>query len=140
MVPIERDCLRWEVLSRLLEANKRCQDPPRCRARGSELTLLQFPQHANMIGMHDANGAHGVFVRQQSLVFFGGILGVLSAVILFTLSPFSLSAEAVTIAFVASWELSLKAFSFSIAGALAAGAVPAWVAARHAPLSALQEG
>ncbi|MGC6449603.1 MAG: hypothetical protein ACON5G_03875 [Pirellulaceae bacterium] len=65
---------------------------------------------------------------------------MLSAVILFTLSPFSLSAEAVTIAFVASWELSLKALSFSIAGALAADAVPAWVAARHAPLSALQEG
>ena len=80
-------------------------------------------------------------VAETTIVgFLGGILGVLLAVILITASPFSLSAEAVTIAFVPSWELSLTALGFSMAGALAAGVVPAWVAARHAPLSALQEG
>ena len=71
--------------------------------------------------------------------FLGGLIGVITAALLVTLSPLSLSAEAVTIAFVASWQLSLKAILISMIGAVAAGTVPAWVAARHAPLSALQE-
>ena len=65
---------------------------------------------------------------------------MLSAVILITVSPYSLSAEAVTIALVAPWQLSFKALGFSMVGAMAAGTVPAWVAAHHAPLAALQDG
>ncbi len=79
-------------------------------------------------------------IAETALVgFIGGTLGVLAAVLLITFSPLSLSAEAVTIAFVASWQLSLKAVVLSVAGAGAAGIIPAWVAAHHSPLAALQD-
>ena len=70
---------------------------------------------------------------------FGGALGVVAAVLMITQNPFSLSAEAVTIAFVASWQLSLQAILFSVIGAIAAGLLPARFAANHPTISALQD-
>ena len=81
----------------------------------------------------------GVLAETVLVGVFGGALGVVAAVLMITQNPFSLSAEAVTIAFVASWQLSLQAILFSVIGAIAAGLLPAWFAANHPTISALQD-
>ncbi len=79
----------------------------------------------------------GVLVETTLVGALGGSIGIVGAVLLVTLSPLSLSAEAVTIAFVTSWQLSLQAFGYAVLGALVAGVIPAWVAASHPTLDAL---
>lgn len=79
-------------------------------------------------------------VLSESIVLsvIGGVLGIALAVVTLELSSLSVSAEAVSVAFLPSFRLILVSLTVAIVTGLAAGVWPAWQAARVDILSALR--
>lgn len=79
-------------------------------------------------------------VLTESIVLsvIGGALGITLAVITLELSSLSVSAEAVSVAFLPSVRLILVALAVALVTGVAAGVWPAWQAARVDILAALR--
>jgi putative ABC transport system permease protein len=80
-----------------------------------------------------------VLVESVLLSVAGGVLGLAGATALLYWKGFSLGAEAVTVAFVASPRLAAAAVVVAVLTGLAAGLLPAWQAARAPIVPALRE-
>jgi putative ABC transport system permease protein len=70
----------------------------------------------------------------------GGILGVGTATLFLMLSPMSIGAEAVTVAFTPSLRLAAAGVGISLAAGVLAGIAPGWQAARTEIVPALRQG
>ena len=79
-----------------------------------------------------------VLAESVLLGVIGGILGVGMAMLMLTISPMSIGAEAVSVPFTPSLRLALTGIVISLFAGLLAGIAPAWHAARTDIVPALR--
>jgi putative ABC transport system permease protein len=80
-----------------------------------------------------------VMAESILLSLMGGVIGVITALVVLTFSSMSVGAEAVTIAFTPSINLAIMGIGVALATGVLAGVFPAWQAARTEIVSGLRQ-
>ncbi len=90
------------------------------------------------LGLRPARVFRLVVLESLLMCLVGGVVGTAVALAMLGWTGLAIGAEGVTVAFRPSWQLAVMGAAVSLGVGIAAGAVPAWQAARTEIVAALR--